>query len=204
MPILDEAWLMRAEETLEEAEVRRRRLSDLSYDLIRACGLAVSALQRHDQRSEELVEKARQLHAALLQEIKRTPEFLQSDEEAAFSEFAEAYSLHVLLKEGKLPPPEEFYNPESFILGLADLIGELKRNVVSRLMAGDASTAMKEFAWMEELFDGISRFEYPRSIARGLKHKLDVDRHLIEDARDVLVRSVLPLERRDRPLEGSA
>lgn len=189
MKILSEDWLSAAEKKLEDKELRRRELSDLSYDLIKKCGLLVSSLHRSSDRSVELYEEAEELHAKLLQAIRDRPELLESEEETAFQEFAEASSFYSLLKQGTLPDLSKFYNEETALLGLADLIGELKRALVDAVIGGDQEKARTFFEWMNELFDALLRFEYPRSIVRGLKRKLDVDRSLVEDARMVLATS---------------
>jgi len=189
LKLLGEDWLREAETRLEQRELKRRELSDLSYDLIRKCGLLVSSLHRGSPDAEAIASQAKSLHQKLLEEVRRDPSFLLSEEEAAFSEYAEASSLFSLLKNGELSSPGDFYNEEVFLLGLADLIGELKRLLINSIIIGERDRAMVAFEWMQELFDDLVRFEYPRSVVRGLKRKLDVDRALIEDAREVLARS---------------
>ncbi|MGC8631950.1 MAG: hypothetical protein ACP5T2_06005 [Thermoprotei archaeon] len=189
MKLIEENWLDETEKKLEQKEMKRRELSDLSYELIKKCGLLVSSLHRDTDKVEIIAKEAKGLHEKLLNEVRTDPSYCLSDEEVAFSEYAEAYSLYSLLKEGSLPLADSFYNAEAFIMGLADLIGELKRATVNSVINGKRDDAMKMFGWMQELFDDLVRFEYPRSVVRGLKRKMDVDRALIEDARNVLAQS---------------
>ncbi len=195
MGILKEEWLASMERKLEEKENKRRELSDLSYELIKRCGLLVSNLHRRSEMVDQLLSEATSLHFKLMQEVRAWPELNSSDEQSAFSEYAEARCFYALIRQGQLPDPSEFYDEESFALGLADLIGELKRSLVNQVIDGKYDEATKLFAWMQELFDALLRFEYPRSVVRGLKRKLDVDRALLEDARMVLANAKLYYKR---------
>jgi translin len=196
MELLKEEWLESMERRLEDKENKRRELSDLSYDLIKTCGLLVSNLHRGSPRAEELMDQAASLHSKLIQEVRALPELNYSDEQTAFSEYVEARCLYSLMRRGELPDPSEFYDDESFALGLADLIGELKRALMNRVIEGKYDEASRLFGWMQELFDSLLRFEYPRSVVRGLKRKLDVDRSVLEDARMVLANAKFSSKRR--------
>lgn len=71
----------------------------------------------------------------------------------------------------------------SFILGLLDTIGELKRSVYDAIRENNFEIAKKFFACMEELYLLVSPFAVYDNVAPGVKRKLDVGRMLIEDTR---------------------
>jgi translin len=71
----------------------------------------------------------------------------------------------------------------SYILGLLDAIGELKRSVYDAIRETEFATAEKLFACMEQLYLMLSPFAVYDNVAQGVKRKLDVARILIEDTR---------------------
>lgn len=100
-----------------------------------------------------------------------------------FQELAEA---HILWKinDGEEPnPPEELgITPSSYLLGLADVVGELRRSSLDALTEGDLEKARVYLKKMEMIKDNLMRFDYPKAIV-PLKHKQDVARDLVEKTR---------------------
>ncbi|MGI0079757.1 MAG: RNA-binding protein [Nitrososphaerales archaeon] len=76
--------------------------------------------------------------------------------------------------------------PASYILGLLDAIGELKRIVYDDIRQGKLSSADHVFSTMEALYTMISPFAVYDNIVQGVKRKLDVARMLIEDTRSTI------------------
>ncbi len=116
----------------------------------------------------------------------------------ACQEFAEASILLRLEEDGSFPTPEEVgVDPQAYLLGLADIVGELRRMVLSRLMAGDMAEAERKFRLMEEIYYGLSTLdEQVYSVVSGLRRKCDIARHLLE-----LTGSDVMVEVRQRRLE---
>ncbi|HXQ91445.1 MAG TPA: RNA-binding protein [Nitrososphaerales archaeon] len=71
----------------------------------------------------------------------------------------------------------------SYILGLLDSIGELKRMVYDTIRVADFEKAEKLFSIMQQLYLLLSPFSIYDHVAQGVKRKLDVARILIEDTR---------------------
>lgn len=71
----------------------------------------------------------------------------------------------------------------SFVLGLLDAIGELKRSVYDSIRENNFDIARNFFTYMEELYLLLSPFAVYDNVAPGVKRKLDVGRALIEDTR---------------------
>jgi translin len=72
---------------------------------------------------------------------------------------------------------------ESYLTGLLDCVGEIKRLVYDRMRSGKGKDAEKLFATMEEIYNAIYPFAVYDNIVSGLRRKLDVARMLIEDIR---------------------
>ena len=70
----------------------------------------------------------------------------------------------------------------AYVLGLADVIGELRRFALERLREGKADEASRYLDMMEELFLVIMRFDFPDAII-PIRRKQDVARSLLEKTR---------------------
>ena len=84
--------------------------------------------------------------------------------------------------------------PASYVLGLLDSIGELKRSVYDSIRQGNLKTAEELFSTMESLYVLISSFAVYDNVVQGLRRKLDVARILIEDTRATITEEVRRLE----------
>ena len=84
--------------------------------------------------------------------------------------------------------------PSSYLLGLLDAIGELKRSVYDSIRRGDLKTAERMFLTMGSLYVMISPFAVYDNVVQGLRRKLDVARMLIEDTRGTITEEARRLE----------
>ena len=107
-----------------------------------------------------------------------------------FQELAEAHILWSISQEREPKPPEELdITPASYLLGLADVVGELRRMILSELDNGDVEKAKELLKKMERIKDMILEFDYPKAIV-PLRNKQDVARNLVEKTRGDLTNSI--------------
>ena len=103
--------------------------------------------------------------------------------ENALQELAEAAIVHAIAKGMPLPSPREAGATDaSYLLGLGDVVGELRRFALEALRRGDVAGAADHLKTMEDIFDALVRFDYPTALV-ALKRKQDVARSLIEKTR---------------------
>ena len=76
--------------------------------------------------------------------------------------------------------------PESYVLGLLDCIGELKRKVFDNIRIGDISEAMRIFEIMEDLYLKLYIFSMYDKVVKEVRRKIDVNRNLVEDVRSAI------------------
>jgi translin len=79
---------------------------------------------------------------------------------------------------------------ESYVLGLLDCIGELKRQVFDKIRIGDSKEAARIFEIMENLFLYLYPFATYDKIVKEARRKLDVNRVLVEDVRAALTEEI--------------
>ncbi|MFL6523027.1 MAG: RNA-binding protein, partial [Nitrososphaera sp.] len=102
----------------------------------------------------------------------------------AEQELVEAYALKSVMDDLPMPTMRELnVTGESYLTGLLECVGEIKRLVYDRMRLGRGKDAEKLFATMEEIYNAIYPFAAYDNIVSGLRRKLDVARMLIEDIR---------------------
>ena len=156
----------------DRARALRRRAQDAMRRQHRGEGSDTSGLDEHRDETSRFVAD----HAG------------ESREEAplavdAFQEVAEALLLEAVVEGRTLPSPSEMGVPvEPYVLGLADLVGEIRRLVLGELSEGRLDVADARLALMEEIYHALMRLEAPRSVV-ALKPKQDTARALLERTR---------------------
>jgi len=133
----------------------------------------------------ERLEQVRALLGEMGPHLGEHPELEFYEEvEAAREEYAEASILHGLKAEGAFPEPEEVGVPVmSYVLGLGDVPGELRREALDALRRGDLEAAEGELGLMEEIYLNLVSAEEASLLLRGLRRKLDIARRVVENTR---------------------
>jgi translin len=104
--------------------------------------------------------------------------------DAAFQEYAEAQTLLSLVERNHFVSPDEInVNSVAFVLGLADVIGELRRRALDSLRKADVKTAEACLQLMEEIYVELMSMDEAYMLVPGLRRKSDVARHVIESTR---------------------
>lgn len=173
------------EELRKKEEVRQ----GLQKDMRRATRLSKQAiLLTHQERFDEarkLLKEASELFAKLHEVSKEHPELVYTGlVNAAFEEYAEAHTLLTLIEEERFINPEELGVPlVPYLLGLSDVIGELRRRTLDSLRRGDVETAEKCMQMMERIYVELTAMDDAYLLVPGLRRKCDVARHIIEATR---------------------
>lgn len=106
-----------------------------------------------------------------------------------FQEFAEAHILLSLSREENPKSPKKLdITPSSYVLGLADVVGELRRMVLDELSEGNVEEAKELHQKMEDIKDMIMDFDYPNAII-PIRNKQDTARTLVEKTRGDIANS---------------
>ncbi len=104
------------------------------------------------------------------------------------SEYVEAYITYKLIVEKTLPSLDElgvYHVP--YLQGLGDVVGELRRHVLSLLDKGLIEEAEYYLGVMERIYLWLRKLNYPDALVPGLRHKVDVARRLIDDTKVLLI-----------------
>ncbi len=102
-------------------------------------------------------------------------------------EFVEAASLIAIIEKKEIPSEKELgVMQESYVLGLMDCVGELKRVIFDKIRIGDIDNATRIFEVMENLYLYLYPFSMYDKVLKEARRKIDVDRILVDDVRGAI------------------
>ena len=119
----------------------------------------------------------------------------------ALKEYAEAKITHALINQEPLPSPEEL-NVEhaTYLKGLAETAGELRRRCLDILRHNKTEEAERLLGIMDEIYAVLVTMDYPNAITGGLRRLTDIVRGVTERTRGDLTMS-LRQERLEKRME---
>jgi translin len=170
---------------LQNVEERREILIKNTRDIVMLCSKSIIAL--HNNEMDDARNKISQAKVMLdkFKEYAKTD--LHKYIAVAEQEFVEAYVLKSIVEESLLPSKTELnVLGSSYLTGLLDCIGEVKRMVYDRMRIGKTDDAIKLFTIMQDLYSIVYPFAVYDNLIPGLRRKLDVSKMLIEDIRAVI------------------
>ncbi len=134
-------------------------------------------------------------YSILKTKLKAYPELYYSNMlENFIQEYVETTILLTLIQTNfkltKLPDPDKMgVRYSTYLLGLSDVIGELRRSTLDAIRNQNLADAGRYLDTMEQLFDIIINLNYPDGVL-PLRRKQDVARALIEKTRSELAFAV--------------
>ncbi len=170
----------------DETLVQARTLTRLSALTIRAI---------HRSESEEAAELLNEAHLLVLKmqrDLASYPELYYAGyTQDAIKEFAEANLTCALIENRPLPRPEELgIEYATYVNGLAETIGELRRRCLDILRQGYSEEAERLLNTMDEIYNFLVTLDYPDAITNGLRRQTDLVRGIIERTRADLTLSL--------------
>ena len=154
--------------------------------LTRACSLAIRAVHRDDVEGMNTnLGEASQLANNLRDSLKNYPDlFYAGYTQDALKEFVEANITCALIRNQSLQTPGELgVEPATYLNGLAEVIGELRRRTLDILRHGYSEEAERLLGIMDEIYSILVTMDYPDAITNGLRRQTDVARGIIEKTR---------------------
>ena len=174
------------QEELDEKDAVREIAIKASREIRRRAKRSIFSMHRGDDVIEEL-RTLRHEQMALISTLRDYPELAHAGYVTeALQELTEALILYSVINGNETPSPVELkINAASYILGMADVIGELRRSAVESMKSGDEDTAGLRLEQMEEIYEAIMDLEYPSAIV-NIRQKQDMARAIIEKTRGEL------------------
>jgi len=191
-------------EKLEEiAEKIRQSFDDLNKSrdmalsqsrmLIRHCSQAIRAVHREDTDvMNDHLGEAGELARTLTTGLKNYPNLYHTGyTQDALKEYAEAKITCALILNKPLPSPEEIdVIHATWLKGLSEVVGELRRRCLDLLRQGYSSEAERLLGLMDDIYSVLVTMDYPDAITYGLRRQTDIARSIIERTRGDLTFSL--------------
>lgn len=164
-----------------------------SRELITYCAKSIRAIHREEfEVALKLMRDARRAADELRADVQDYPDLYHAGyTQDALKEFVEANATYALIRGNPLPEPEELnveYN--TYLKGLAESIGELRRHTVDRIRLGQIEQGNLLLEMMDEVYDVLVTIDYPDAITAGLRRVTDMVRGVTERTRGDLMVAV--------------
>jgi translin len=151
--------------SLIEDERKENRIK--SDEIVKKCGKIIQLIH-----SGKIDDAENQLNEIKIKEIQI---------EIAEQEYVETLALLYILKRKEIPHYTELeVSSSSYLLGLADVIGELRREIIEHLRRDKYDEANYLFEKMEFIYENLVFLRHSNSVLNNFRRKLDVSRSSVE------------------------
>lgn len=154
--------------------------------LTRHSAHAIRAIHRQDrEKAAEELAAGKELAGLLRADLADFPSVYHAGyTQDALKEYAEASIVVALLENSSMPSPEDLGLEEAtYLKGLAESVGELRRRCLDILREGHSQEAEHLLQHMDDIFSVLVTMDYPDAVTKGLRRLTDVYRGVIERTR---------------------
>jgi translin len=182
-----------ARKNFDERTAARDQALVQARQLTRLCAHTIRAIHRSEsQPAHELLGEAHALVQQMQKDLVNYPDlYFAGYTQDAIKEFSEASLTVAIIENSVLPTPEELgieYN--TYVNGLAECIGELRRRCLDILRQGYSEDAERLLSAMDEIYNFLVTMDYPDAVTQGLRRQTDLVRGIIERTRADLTLSL--------------
>jgi len=175
--------------SLQTSNASREFLIKNTRDVVILCSHSIIAAHKGDLRLAR--EKIKKAEAVLKVNQKKAKNNFKKYLITPEQEFVEAHSFLAIVENKEIPSIKSLkVSEESYILGLLDCIGELKRFVLDNIRNDQLKKADRIFNVMENLYQALYPFAMYDKIVKETRRKLDVNRILVEETRSVITEEI--------------
>ena len=170
----------------EGKDEAREKAIAAARKVIRLSGNAIKAIHRveYESAEQQLVESRGVIEEieALLRDYRDI--YYDGFVSDALQEYAEARIILDIITKKAIPPPSALgVDFASYLNGLGDAVGELRRYVLDLIRLDRAEEAEPILGLMDDIYSELMSFSYPDAIARGVRRRSDAARLAIEKTR---------------------
>ena len=181
--------LPRISKSLQASNASREFLIKNTRDAVILCSHSIIASHKGDLRLAR--EKIKKAEVVLKMNQKKAKNNFKKYLITPEQEFVEAHSFLAIVENKEIPSLKSLkVSEESYILGLLDCIGELKRFVLDNIRNDQLKKADRIFNVMENLYQALYPFAMYDKIVKETRRKLDVNRILVEETRAVITEEI--------------
>ena len=175
--------------SLKATNASREFLIKNTRDVVILCSHSIIAAHKGDLRLAK--QKIKKAEVVLKKNQKKAKGNFKKYLITPEQEFVEAHSFLAVIENKEIPSLKSLkVSEESYVLGLLDCIGELKRLVLDNIRNGEPKKADRIFSVMENLYQTLYPFAMYDKIVKEARRKLDVNRILVEETRAVITEEI--------------
>jgi translin len=157
---------------------------DRSRELVRLAGLLITKLHNNDTAGAR---KDLARAGTLSKALSKYREFEYNTKQAQ-QEYAEAKIFFSVKTNGRIPDLKEVgTDGEAYLMGMMDVFGELKREIIGSLSEGDVRSARAYYSLMVGMFDATRSVRFAEAVLQGFRRKQDVARIQMESSASELL-----------------
>ncbi|MHA1914091.1 MAG: hypothetical protein ACW97V_06985 [Promethearchaeota archaeon] len=157
----------------------------LSRDIIRDCSICIKHIHRQEYgKYQEKLNVIKANHGNLVKIINSNPGVFDKHLKTPEQEYIELIALYSIINNESIPSPSELkVNALNYALGLADVVGELRRYALDNIRKSQTEGLNMILEDMDEIYTYLFSIDYPSGITQDLRRKVDVARNIIERTR---------------------
>ncbi len=180
-----EKILVNTKEFFDSEDKSREKGLDLCRQITRLSAKAIKKIHQQDfKESMSLLQQASELLKEAKATLNKFPEiyfagFLHNAEK----ELMEGLITYYILKEETLFTPGMEFDRISYLHGISEAIGEIRRHILDCIRRDEMENVEKLLNAMDEFYYFLISFDYQEALTRGLRRSVDAMRSLIERTR---------------------
>jgi translin len=175
--------------SLHSVNAAREYLIKNTRDVVILCSHSIIAAHKGDLRLAK--QKIKNAKLVLKKNQKKAKEDFKKYLITPEQELVEACSFLAVIENKEIPSLKSMkVSKESYILGLLDCIGELKRLMLDNIRKDKLKEANRIFNVMENLYLILYPFAMFDKIIKEARRKLDVNRSLVEESRAIITEEI--------------
>ena len=176
----------RAIDQLTVRNQARERALSVSREVIRCSANAIRAVHRgqFDEAKNVIDQAARRLEETESMRLENPEIYFAGFLADARKEFSEANITLAVISGGAIPRPDDLgIDSASFLNGLAEVIGELRRYILDALRRDYFDRCQELMDVMDEIYSILMTVDFPEAVTGGLRHSTDQMRGVLERTR---------------------
>lgn len=170
--------LKRIEEKVSRLERDRDVVMQQSKELIRIAGKAIAMMHALGPKKAQGMLKELKSRKSALSKVEAGFEYYSLQ---AHQEYSEALILYNILSNKLVPSMKALGESEvAYLLGLMDVVGELKRESIEAIRRGELDNARLYYKIMADIYDSTLHMRFANSILPDFRRKQDSARIQLE------------------------
>lgn len=159
-------------------QAKQEQVFSTSSRVVRLAGQMITALHNKNYKLAKSIQLEMAKDIAMLSKVEKGFEYYSMQ---AHQEYVEAMALSSVLINNRLPNAKELKEGSiPYLLGIMDLVGELKREAIDEIRNNDEENASMHYEIMKSIYDSTLHMRFANALLPNFRKKQDVARIQLE------------------------